>query len=50
MSLDDLGEIVVAGIRLKDTLPLTAYDLLIKGLEAELAVAKVEIPHNRPPA
>lgn len=31
---------------LKNTLPPAAYDLLTKGLEAELAVAEVEVPHS----
>jgi hypothetical protein len=46
MSLDDLGEIVVGGVRLRDTLPPQAYDLFLKGLEAELATAEVEIPQS----
>jgi hypothetical protein len=46
MSLDESGEIVVGNVRLKDTLPAAAYDLLIKGLEAELATAEVEVPHS----
>ena len=45
MALDKEGEIVVAGGRLKDTMPQAAYDLFLKGLEAELATAEVEIPY-----
>lgn len=46
MNLDESGEIVVGDVRLKDTLPAAAYELLIKGLEAELATAEVEVPHS----
>lgn len=46
MSLDEAGEIVSGGVRLKDTMPSMAYDLLLKGLEAELATAEVEVPHS----
>jgi hypothetical protein len=46
MNLDKDGEIVVAGVRLKDTMPAAAYELFLKGLEAELATAEVEIPHS----
>jgi len=46
MSLDSDGEIVVGGVRLKDTMPQVAYDLFLKGLEAELATAEVEVPHS----
>ncbi|MBW4640116.1 MAG: DEAD/DEAH box helicase family protein [Gloeocapsa sp. UFS-A4-WI-NPMV-4B04] len=46
MNLDDLGEIVVGGVRLRDTLPPQAYELFLKGLEAELATAEVEIPQS----
>ena len=45
MSLDESGEIVVGNVKLRDTFPPTAYDLFLKGLEAELANAKVNIPH-----
>ncbi|MBD2126067.1 DEAD/DEAH box helicase family protein [Microcoleus sp. ZQ-A2] len=43
--LDDQGEIVVGGVRLKDTMPQAAYELFLKGLEAELASEVVEVPH-----
>lgn len=46
MSLDSEGEIVVGGVRLKDTLPSAAYELFLKGLEAELATVEVEIPQS----
>jgi len=46
MSLDAQGEIIVGGVRLKDTMPAAAYELFLKGLEAELALAEVEIPHS----
>lgn len=46
MSLDESGEIVVGGVRLKDTMPSTVYDLFLKGLEAELATQEVEVPHS----
>lgn len=43
--LDNEGEIVVGTMRLKDTMPQAAYDLFLKGLEAELASEVVEVPH-----
>jgi hypothetical protein len=43
--LDNEGEIVVGGVRLKDTMPSSAYELFLKGLEAELATEVVEVPH-----
>jgi hypothetical protein len=43
--LDDQGEIVVGGVRLKDTMPQAAYELFLKGLETELASEVVEVPH-----
>ncbi len=43
MSLDESGEIVVGVLR--DTLPPAAYDLFLKGLEAEIASSEVDIPH-----
>lgn len=43
--LDNEGEIVVGGVRLKDTMPQAAYELFLKGLEAELASEVVEVPH-----
>lgn len=46
MSLDSDGEIVVGGVRLKETMPPAVYDLFVKGLEAELATAEVEVPHS----
>jgi len=45
MSLDESGEIVVGVVRLKDTFPPAAYDLFLKGLEAEIASSEVDIPH-----
>lgn len=45
MSLDSSGEILSSGVRLKDTMPLTVYELFLKGLEVELANAEVEVPH-----
>ncbi len=46
MDLDDEGEILVGGVRLKDTLPTAAYDLFIAGLEVELAKVEIEVPHS----
>lgn len=46
MSLDLDGEIVANGVRLKDTMPPTAYELLLKGLEAELDKSEVLAPHS----
>lgn len=46
MSLDKDGEIVVGGVRLKDTLPPPALELLLKGLEAELSTVEIEVPHS----
>ncbi len=46
MDLDTDGEIVVAGMRLRDTMPATAYEIFLKGLETELATAEVEVPHT----
>lgn len=46
MELDQNGEILVGGVRLKDTLPLAAFELLLKGLEAELQTVEVEVPHS----
>jgi hypothetical protein len=43
--LDNEGEIIVGGVRLKDTMPQAAYELFLKGLEAELASEVVEVPH-----
>lgn len=43
--LDNEGEIIVGGVRLKDTMPSSAYELFLKGLEAELASVVVEVPH-----
>ncbi|MCA1994219.1 MAG: restriction endonuclease subunit R, partial [Coleofasciculus sp. S288] len=43
--LDNEGEIVVGGVRIKDTMPQAAYELFLKGLEAELASEVVEVPH-----
>lgn len=45
MSLNELGEIIVGGVKLRDSLPPAAYDLFLKGLEAELASAEIDIPH-----
>ncbi|WP_250126430.1 DEAD/DEAH box helicase family protein [Chroococcidiopsis sp. CCMEE 29] len=46
MNLDKDGEIVVSGVRLKDTMPAAAYALFLKGLETELATVEVEIAHS----
>ena len=46
MSLDDDGEIVVGGVRLKDTMPPSALSLFLKGLEAELKTAEIEVPQS----
>ncbi|MBV8884494.1 MAG: hypothetical protein JO235_10935 [Chroococcidiopsidaceae cyanobacterium CP_BM_RX_35] len=46
MNLDQDGEITVGGIRLKDTMPPTAFELFLKGLEAELAQTVVDVPHS----
>ncbi|HEY9905363.1 MAG TPA: DEAD/DEAH box helicase family protein [Candidatus Sericytochromatia bacterium] len=43
--LDNEGEIIVGGVRLKDTMPSSAYELFLKGLETELASEVVEVPH-----
>ncbi len=45
MSLDESGEIFVGAVKLRDTFPPAAYDLFLKGLEAELAGAEINIPH-----
>jgi hypothetical protein len=39
--LDNEGEIIVGGVRLKDTMPSSAYELFLKGLEAELTLALI---------
>lgn len=46
LNLDDEGEIVVGSVRLKDTMSPAALSLLLKGLEAELATAEIEVPHT----
>lgn len=46
MSLDSDGEIIVGGVRFRDTMPDAAYQLFLKGLEAELGTAEVEVPHS----
>jgi hypothetical protein len=43
--LDKEGEIIVGGVRLKDTMPQAAYEIFLKGLETELASEVVEVPH-----
>jgi len=43
MSLDADGEISIAGLRLRTTMPAAAYEIFLKGLEIELA--EVEVPH-----
>jgi hypothetical protein len=45
--LDNEGEIIVGGVRLKDTMPQAAYEIFLKGLEAELASEVVEVPHPK---
>lgn len=44
MDLDEEGEIVVGGVRLRDTLPAAAYSIFLKGLESELTTAEIEVP------
>lgn len=41
--LDNEGEIVVGGVRLKETMPQVPYELFLKGLEVELALQEVEV-------
>ena len=45
--LDNEGEIIVGDVRLKDTMPSSAYEIFLKGLEAELASEVVEVPHPK---
>jgi hypothetical protein len=45
MSLDQDGEIVANGVRLKDTMPPAVFELFVKGLDTELATAQVDVPH-----
>ena len=45
MSLGESGEIVIGNVKLSDTFPTAAYELFLKGLEAELASAEIDIPH-----
>ena len=45
MDLDDEGEIILEGLRLRDTMPAAAYEFFLKGLESELASEAVEVPH-----
>ncbi|MGL4623212.1 MAG: hypothetical protein ACRCZS_29880, partial [Chroococcidiopsis sp.] len=44
MDLDADGEVTIGGIRLKDTMPSSAYEIFLKGLETELAAREVEVP------
>jgi hypothetical protein len=44
MDLDADGEILVGGVRLKDTMPAVAYEIFLKRLEAELATSQIEVP------
>ena len=44
MDLDADGEVTIGGVRLKDTMPSSAYEIFLKGLEAELAAVEVEVP------
>jgi len=44
MDLDADGEVTIGGVRLKDTMPTAAYEIFLKGLEAELAAQEVEVP------
>ena len=44
--LDNEGEIVVGGVRLKETMPQVSYELFLNGLEVELAVQEVEVLHS----
>lgn len=45
LALDQDGEIVASGVRLKEAMPAAVYELLIKGLEAELAKTEVGVAH-----
>ena len=47
MALDKDGEIVVGGVRLRETMPPAVFELLLNGLEAELETAEVEVPHSQ---
>ncbi|MDZ4877857.1 MAG: hypothetical protein CLLPBCKN_007292 [Chroococcidiopsis cubana SAG 39.79] len=44
MDLDADGEVTIDGVRLKNTMPSSAYEIFLKGLEAELAAVEVEVP------
>ena len=46
MDLDEEGEIVVGGVRLRDTFPPAAYEIFLKGLESELTTEEIEVPHT----
>lgn len=44
--LDEEGEIVSNGVKLRSLMPDSAYQLFLKGLEAELTHIDVEVPQN----
>ncbi|MDZ4872236.1 MAG: hypothetical protein CLLPBCKN_001624 [Chroococcidiopsis cubana SAG 39.79] len=46
MDLDVDGEVTIGGVRLKDTMPSSAYEIFLKGLEAELSKVEVEVPQS----
>jgi len=46
MNLDQDGEIVVGGVRLKDTMPPAAFAIFLKGIEAEITQTVVDVPHS----
>ncbi|MBV8884124.1 MAG: hypothetical protein JO235_09015 [Chroococcidiopsidaceae cyanobacterium CP_BM_RX_35] len=46
MNLDQDGEIVVVGVRLRDTMPAATFELLLKGIEAEIAQTAIDVPHS----
>ena len=46
MAMDKEGEIVVGGVRLRETMPPAVFELFLNGLEAELSTVEVEVPHS----
>ncbi len=45
MVLDRDGEIIVGCVKLKEMMPSAAFELFLKGLEAEVAKVEVQVPH-----
>ncbi|MGK7928332.1 MAG: DEAD/DEAH box helicase [Spirulina sp.] len=45
-NLDEDGEIVANGVKLRSLMPDSAYQLFLKGLEAELSNTDVDVPQN----